>query len=53
MYKVSVLVITYNHADYIKQTLDGILAQETDFDFEIVVGDELEIYEIKTVSKKL
>lgn len=40
MYKVSVLVITYNHADYIKQTLDGILAQETDFDFEIVVGDD-------------
>jgi glycosyltransferase involved in cell wall biosynthesis len=38
--KVSVLTITYNHEDYIAQTLDSVLVQETDFDFEVVVSDD-------------
>ncbi|WP_431136685.1 glycosyltransferase family 2 protein [Psychroserpens mesophilus] len=37
---VSVVVITYNHENYIKQTLDSILSQNTDFDFEVVVGED-------------
>jgi glycosyltransferase involved in cell wall biosynthesis len=37
---VSVLVLTYNHADYIGKALDSILAQQTDFPFEIVLGDD-------------
>lgn len=39
--KVSCHVITYNHIDYISQCLDGILMQKTDFDFEIIIGDDL------------
>lgn len=39
--KVSVCVITYNHEKYIRQCLDGIFSQETDFDFEVVVGDDM------------
>lgn len=37
---VSVLVVTYNQEKYIRQALDGVLMQETDFDFEVVVADD-------------
>jgi glycosyltransferase involved in cell wall biosynthesis len=38
--KVSVCVITYNHEKYIRQCLQSILDQETNFDFEVIVGDD-------------
>ncbi len=38
--KVSVCVITYNQVNYIRQCLQSILDQETDFDFEVIVGDD-------------
>lgn len=38
--KVSILCLTYNHANFIKQTLDGFLTQETNFPIEIVVHDD-------------
>src|SRR5467141_1026888 len=38
--KLSVLLVTYNHEGYIRQALDSVLMQETDFDFEIVVADD-------------
>jgi glycosyltransferase involved in cell wall biosynthesis len=37
---VSVCVQTYQHVNYIKECLDSILMQKTDFDFEIIVGDD-------------
>ena len=37
---VSVIVITYNHSQYIKQCLDSILMQKTSFRFEVLVGDD-------------
>lgn len=37
---VSVCVQTYQHVDYIKQCLDGILMQQTNFSFEILLGDD-------------
>ncbi|MDR3627554.1 MAG: glycosyltransferase [Ignavibacteriaceae bacterium] len=39
--KVSALIITYNHEKYIAKTLDSVLMQKCDFDFEIVVGEDL------------
>lgn len=38
--KVSVCVITYNQEKYIAQCLQSVVDQETDFDFEIIVGDD-------------
>lgn len=37
---VSVLITTYNHVDHIGKCLDSILAQQTDFTFEIVLGED-------------
>jgi glycosyltransferase involved in cell wall biosynthesis len=39
--KVSVFVQTYQHVKFIKQCLESILSQETNFEFEIVLGDDL------------
>ncbi|HEX8999977.1 MAG TPA: glycosyltransferase, partial [Blastocatellia bacterium] len=38
--KVSVLVITYNQENYIRQAIESILHQRTDFEYEIVVGED-------------
>jgi glycosyltransferase involved in cell wall biosynthesis len=38
--KVSVCTVTYNHERYLAQALDSALAQQTNFDFEIVVSDD-------------
>lgn len=38
--KVSVCVITFNQKKYIGQCLQSILDQKTDFDFEVIVGDD-------------
>lgn len=38
--KVSVCVITYNQENYISQCLQSIVDQVTDFDFEVIVGDD-------------
>jgi glycosyltransferase involved in cell wall biosynthesis len=38
--KVSIWSITYNHVDYIEDCLEGILKQQTNFDFELIIGDD-------------
>ena len=37
---VSILCTAYNHEQYIAQTLDSFLSQQTDFPFEILVSDD-------------
>lgn len=38
--KVSICCITYNHEKYIAEALDSFLAQETNFAFEILIGED-------------
>ncbi len=38
--RVTVLVLTYNHARFIAKALDSVLAQEVDFDYEILIGED-------------
>jgi glycosyltransferase involved in cell wall biosynthesis len=37
---VSVLMMTYNHAPYIKRAIEGVLMQETNFEVELIVADD-------------
>jgi len=37
---VSVKMLTYNHAPYIAQAIEGVLQQKTNFLFELVIGED-------------
>lgn len=37
---VSISCITYNHAPYIRQALDGFIMQKTNFRFEVLIHDD-------------
>lgn len=37
---VSVQMITYNHEPYIRQAIEGVMMQKTDFEFELVIGED-------------
>ncbi len=37
---LTVHLITYNHADYIRKAIESVLMQEVDFPMEIVLGDD-------------
>lgn len=37
---VSVTILTYNHEKYIRECLDSVVCQQTDFPFEVIVADD-------------
>ena len=37
---VSVLMITYNHADFLAEAIEGVVRQRCDFPFELIVGED-------------
>lgn len=37
---VSVHMMAYNHELYIRQAIEGVVMQETDFEFELVIGED-------------
>lgn len=38
--KVSVAMITYNHEQFIEQAVRSVMMQETDFDYELIIGED-------------
>lgn len=38
--KVSVIILTFNHENYIKYAIDSVLSQKTAFPFEVLIGDD-------------
>lgn len=37
---VSVLMLAYNHSHYIEQAVESVMAQQCDFEFEILIGED-------------
>lgn len=37
---VSIICITYNHAEFIRDAIEGFLDQKTDFNYEIIIHDD-------------
>lgn len=37
---VSVLMITYNHAEYLAEAIEGVVKQACDFPFELLIGED-------------
>ena len=52
-YKLSVIFITYNHEKYVELALASILGQETDFPFEVVVGDDVSTDNTRAIIEKM
>jgi glycosyltransferase involved in cell wall biosynthesis len=36
----SIVLITYNHAPYIRRSIEGMLEQKTSFPFELIIGED-------------
>ena len=37
---VTVHMLTYNHADFLAQAIEGVVSQQCDFPFELVIGED-------------
>lgn len=37
---VSVIMLTYNHAPYLKEAIEGVLIQKTNFEFELIICND-------------
>ena len=33
-------MITYNHEPFIRQAIEGVMMQKTDFEFELIIGED-------------
>lgn len=49
---VSVIMITYNHAKYIEQAIDGVLMQKTDFKVELIIANDCSTDTSDSIIKK-
>ena len=50
--KLSVILITFNHEKYIRKALDSVLSQETNFPFEVVIGDDCSPDDTKNIIRE-
>lgn len=50
--KVSVVLLTYNHVDYIEKALKSILNQKVHFAYEVIIGDDASTDGTKEILKK-
>lgn len=37
---VSVVMVTYNHEPYIRQAVESVLCQKSDFEYELIIGED-------------
>ncbi|SHI63383.1 glycosyltransferase family 2 protein [Flavobacterium terrae] len=51
--KVSVVMITYNHAKYIQKAIESILDQETNFEIELIISNDNSPDDTDLIVKKI
>lgn len=51
-FMVSVLCATYNHEEFIKDAVEGILSQKTNFNFELIIHDDASTDNTTEIIKK-
>lgn len=49
---VSVCIFTYNHEKYIADCIESVLMQHTDFDFEVVIGEDYSTDSTRRICEK-
>jgi glycosyltransferase involved in cell wall biosynthesis len=47
--KVSICMVTYNHQPFISQAIDSVLMQKTDFEYELIIGEDCSTDETLTI----
>ncbi len=52
-HKLCVLMPSYNKGSYIKEAIDSVLAQETNFDFQLIITDDASTDETLDVVKEI
>lgn len=50
--KLSVCITTYNHEKYIAQAIESVSMQRTDFDYEIIIGEDDSKVNTRAIVKK-
>ena len=50
--KASICIITYNHDQFIAETLESVLMQETDFPIEIIIGEDNSTDQTRTICQE-
>lgn len=50
--KVTVICRTYNHEEFIEETLKGFIAQETTFKFKVLIGDDCSVDNTRNIIEK-
>ena len=49
---VSVCMITYNHEKYIRQAIESVLMQKTDFTIELIIGEDCSTDHTRNIAKE-
>lgn len=52
-YKLSILILCYNHEKYFKEAYESILKQKVNFSYEIIVGDDCSTDNSQKIIRKL
>lgn len=47
---VSVVMITYNHADYLAEAIEGVVNQRCEFSFELIIGEDASTDETRAIA---
>jgi glycosyltransferase involved in cell wall biosynthesis len=51
--ELTVLLITYNHADFLETAVESVLMQETDFDYEVIVSEDFSTDGTREIAQRL